>query len=81
MDKEGNPKKISATSVYFSSKPYYVNETTARIDYDRLEADAAEFKPKLIVAGYSGHTRDLCVGLVFVVCVSVCVCVWFFVLC
>ena len=63
LDKDGKQKSISATSTYFNSRPYFVNETTCRIDYDRLERDAAEFKPNLIISGYSGHTRDLCVAV------------------
>ena len=52
-------RKVSASSVYFESKPYYVNLETGLIDYDALEKSAMEFKPKLIIAGYSAYTRDL----------------------
>ena len=38
-------KKISSSSLYFESKPYYVNEKTGLIDYDELEKSALEFKP------------------------------------
>ena len=51
-------KKISATSVFYQSLPYYVN-TNGFIDYDRLERDATSFKPKLIICGYSAYSRDL----------------------
>jgi len=51
-------KKISATSVFYQSLPYYVNNE-GYIDYDRLEQDATSFKPKLIVCGYSAYSRDL----------------------
>ena len=33
-------KKISASSVYFESKPYYVSPDTGLIDYDALEKEA-----------------------------------------
>ena len=51
-------KKISATSVFYQSLPYYVN-SEGYIDYDRLEQDAKSFKPKLIICGYSAYSRDL----------------------
>jgi glycine hydroxymethyltransferase len=51
-------KKISATSVFYQSLPYYVNNE-GYIDYDRLEQDASSFKPKLIICGYSAYSRDL----------------------
>lgn len=36
-----------------------MNTTTGIIDYDALEAAALEFKPKLIIAGFSAYPRDL----------------------
>jgi glycine hydroxymethyltransferase len=51
-------KKISASSIYFESKPYYVNEETGLIDYDALAASALEFKPKMIVVGASAYPAD-----------------------
>lgn len=51
--------RVSATSVYFNSKAYHVDVSTGLIDYDKLEEDAFEFKPKLIIAGYSAYPRDL----------------------
>jgi glycine hydroxymethyltransferase len=52
-------ERVSATSVYFHSKPYHVDVSTGFINYDKLEEDAMEFKPKLIIAGYSAYPRDL----------------------
>lgn len=51
-------KKISVTSVFYQSLPYYINNN-GYIDYDRLEQDATSFKPKLIICGYSAYSRDL----------------------
>lgn len=53
-----NKKKISATSVFYQSLPYYVNKDGI-IDYDRLEQDANSFKPNLIICGYSAYSHDL----------------------
>ena len=37
--------------------PYRLDEATGLIDYQRLEENAALFRPKLIVAGASAYTR------------------------
>ena len=56
---QNEKKKISASSIYFESKPYKVNQFTGYIDYEVLRKDAAEFKPNLIICGASAYPREL----------------------
>ncbi|KAI5186748.1 glycine hydroxymethyltransferase [Nematocida homosporus] len=51
-------KKVSATSLYFSSFPYRVTEE-GFIDYDELREQFLEVCPEILICGYSAHSQDL----------------------
>lgn len=51
-------KKISSSSIYFESKPYFINTETALFDYELIAKQVAEFKPKLLIVGASAYPRD-----------------------
>lgn len=51
-------KKITASSVVWDSMPYRVDNETGYIDYDRLEENAALFRPRLIICGASAYPRE-----------------------
>lgn len=52
-------KKVSASSLFFQSEQYHVDPQTGLIDYEKLEQQALEFGPKLIIAGISCYARLL----------------------
>ena len=53
----GSPVNMSGK--YYNFVSYGVDAETHRIDYDKLEAQAKEVKPKLIVAGASAYPRAI----------------------
>mmetsp|Transcript_14278 Transcript_14278/g.24290 ORF Transcript_14278/g.24290 Transcript_14278/m.24290 type:complete len:234 (+) Transcript_14278:29-730(+) len=55
---QSDTKKVSASSIYFESKPYFVQEETGLIDYDELEKSVADFKPKMLICGASAYPAD-----------------------
>ena len=53
----GSP--VNMSGMYFKIVPYGVSKETETIDYDELEKQALETKPKMIVAGASAYARIL----------------------
>jgi glycine hydroxymethyltransferase len=53
----GSPVSFSGKIYHF--EPYFVDETTGVLDMDSVRERALEFRPKLIVAGYSSYPRIL----------------------
>lgn len=51
-------KKISASSVIFTSKAYKTNPDTGFLDYEEIKKQVLEFQPKLIIVGHSAYPRD-----------------------
>lgn len=51
--------RLSFSGIDYRFFPYYVNKETERIDYEELEKQAKEIKPKLIVAGASAYSRAI----------------------
>ena len=53
----GSPVNFSGRLYHF--EPYFVSETTGRLEMDEVRRRAEEVRPKLIVAGYSSYPRFL----------------------
>jgi len=53
-----NGKKVSATSIFYNCAAYSIDQTTGLIDYDKLDQQVVDFKPKVVIAGASAYARD-----------------------
>ena len=47
--------RVSRSGKIYNAVPYYVDLETERLDYDAIEAQAIEVKPKLLVAGFTAY--------------------------
>lgn len=53
----GSP--VNFSGILFNAKSYGLDEKTSRINFDTVRAKAKEFKPAMIIAGYSAYPREL----------------------
>ncbi|KAI5171584.1 glycine hydroxymethyltransferase [Nematocida sp. LUAm3] len=51
-------KKISASSLFFSSHPYSV-DAEGRMDYQEIEKEFQKVQPDILICGYSAHSQDI----------------------
>jgi glycine hydroxymethyltransferase len=49
--------KVNFSGKLFKAAQYGINPDTGEIDYDQVERLAQEFRPKMIVAGFSAYSR------------------------
>jgi glycine hydroxymethyltransferase len=52
----GSP--VNSSGILYKPIAYNVIKETGRVDYDQMEAQAKEYKPKLIIGGASAYSRD-----------------------
>ncbi|MBL7138883.1 MAG: serine hydroxymethyltransferase [Bacteroidales bacterium] len=52
----GSP--VNSSGILYKAIGYQVEESTGMINYDKMEAQALEIRPKLIIAGASAYSRD-----------------------
>lgn len=50
---------INFSGIFYNFSYYGVDKKTEQLDYDQIEKQAKEFKPKLIVAGASAYARKI----------------------
>jgi len=52
-------KKVTFVSKVFEVQFYKVNLETKRLDYEQIERQAMEFKPKMIISGGTAYPREI----------------------
>lgn len=52
----GSP--VNSSGIFYKAVGYQVEQSTGIIDYDKMEAQALQVRPKLIIAGASAYSRD-----------------------
>ncbi len=49
---------VNSSGIFYKAVGYQVDESTGLINYDKMEAQALEIRPKMIIAGASAYSRD-----------------------
>ncbi|MEI6883126.1 MAG: serine hydroxymethyltransferase [Bacteroidota bacterium] len=52
----GSP--VNSSGIFYKAVGYQVEQSTGVIDYDKMEAQALQVRPKMIIAGASAYSRD-----------------------
>jgi glycine hydroxymethyltransferase len=52
----GSP--VNSSGILYKAVGYQVEESSGRINYDKMESQALQVRPKLIIAGASAYSRD-----------------------
>ena len=52
----GSP--VNSSGILYKAVGYQVEQSTGRVDYDKMEQQALEIRPKMIIAGASAYSRD-----------------------
>lgn len=50
---------VNISGRYYESQSYQIDRETERLDYDQIQKQAEEFRPKLLITGYSAYSRTI----------------------
>jgi len=53
---------VNISGRYYESQSYQIDRETERLDYDQIQKQAEEFRPKLLITGYSAYSRTIDFG-------------------
>jgi len=53
---------VNISGRYYESQSYQIDRESERLDYDQIQKQAEEFRPKLLITGYSAYSRTIDFG-------------------